>query len=174
LGLQNVGLRLSAEQVVDGIKEREIGDERVAYAVVNPAIFAEDGGPSIAERMALRGVRFQTADNTRIGRLGAAAGWDLVRQRLVGEDGVPMLYVAGTCVNLIRSLPTLQHDARRPEDLESTGDDHCTDWPRYAVASWPWVKVELPHLGGVTINLLWTLRERERLRWQRHTDCRGR
>jgi hypothetical protein len=39
----NVGLRLTAEQVADGIREREIGDKRVAYAVTDPAIFAEDG-----------------------------------------------------------------------------------------------------------------------------------
>ena len=59
----------------------------------------------------------------------------LVRPRRAGEDGPPMLYVFSNCVNLIRSLPMLQHDPRRPEDLGTTGDDHCANALRYAIAA---------------------------------------
>jgi hypothetical protein len=159
----NVGLRLSAEQVADMIREHEIGDEATAYGVADPAIFAADGGPSIAERMALRGVRFKPADNRRVGKLGAAAGWDVVRQRLVGDDGVPQLYVFDTCRNLIRTLPTMQHDPRRPEDMDSTGDDHCADALRYAVTSRPWVPAWRPPEEQISLNFLWRQREQQRL-----------
>jgi hypothetical protein len=160
----NVGLRMTAEQVADMIREYEMFDlEPVAYRVADPAIFAADGGPSIAERMAMRAVRFKPADNTRVGRLGALGGWDLVRQRLVGEDGSPMLLIFNTCTNLIRTLPTLQHDAKRPEDLDSNGDDHLADCLRYAVSSRPWVKAEPEVQRGVTMNMLWA--ERERRMW---------
>ena len=85
-GEPNVGLRLTAEEVADGIKQREAG-EAIAYGVADPAIFSSDGGPSIAERMFGRGVIWRRADKRagqqarragRLGRLSAAAqgrGW---------------------------------------------------------------------------------------------------
>src|SRR5206468_1655593 len=54
----NVGLKLTAEEVADGILDRECGDGPID-GVADPAIFSEDGGPSIAERMATRTVYFR-------------------------------------------------------------------------------------------------------------------
>ena len=39
----NVGLKLTAEEVGDGIRERTA--ERIDLYVADPSIFAEDGGP---------------------------------------------------------------------------------------------------------------------------------
>ena len=88
------GLKLHAEEVGKGIAEREQG-ESIAYGVLDPSAFKEDGGPSIAERIA-RGsggkVWFRHADNTRVPARGAMGGWDQVRSRLVGDgDGRPMM-----------------------------------------------------------------------------------
>lgn len=137
-GKPNVGLKLTAEEVADGILEREKGD-KIAYGVADPAIFAEDGGPSIAERMNRRGTVWRPADNKRVAQRGSIAGWDLVRARLKGIDGKPMIYWFDTCVDLIRTLPALQHDTSRMEDLDSDGDDHSADCCRYSCASRPWV-----------------------------------
>lgn len=139
-GQPNVGLKLTAEQVADGILEREAPDEKIDMSVIDPAAFSEDGGPSIAERMSKRGVYFQRADNSRIGKRGAMGGWDMLRARLVGEDGKPMLYVFDTCVHIIRTLPALQHDDARPEDANSDGEDHGPDQLRYAVMARPWIR----------------------------------
>lgn len=133
----NVGLRMTAEEVADGIREREKDDAPVS-GVADPAIFAEDGGPSIAERMQRRGVVFRAADNKRVPGAGAMGGWDQVRQRLRGEDGKPMLYLFSTCTHLIRTLPALQHDQNRPEDVDTDGEDHAADELRYACMSRPW------------------------------------
>src|SRR5262245_50934367 len=89
-GEPNVGLKLHAEEVGKGILEREHG-ESIAYGVLDPSAFKEDGGPSIAERVA-RGsggkVWFRHADNTRVPARGAMGGWDQMRSRLVGDgDG---------------------------------------------------------------------------------------
>ena len=77
-GEPNVGLKLHAEEVGKGIAEREQG-ESIAYGVLDPSAFKEDGGPSIAERIA-RGsggkVWFRHADNTRVPARGAMGGWD--------------------------------------------------------------------------------------------------
>src|SRR6478735_1261747 len=50
-GEPKVGLKLHAEEVGKGIAEREQG-ESIAYGVLDPSAFKEDGGPSIAERIA--------------------------------------------------------------------------------------------------------------------------
>ena len=66
-------------------------------------------------------------------------GWDEMRQRLKGKDGVPMFYVFDTCTNLIRTLPVAPHDVKRAEDLATDCEDHALDAARYACMSRPWV-----------------------------------
>ena len=134
----NVGLKMVAEDVARGILEREV--EKIDYSVADPAIFAEDGGPSIAERMANVGVDWQRGDNKRVASKGAIGGWDQLRSRLVGEDGRPMIYFFETCVDSIRTIPVLQHDGKKPEDLDTEGEDHAADETRYACMSRPWTK----------------------------------
>ena len=131
------GLRLTAEQVADGIKQRET--ERIAYGVIDPAAWSEDGGPSIAERMFNRGVPMKPADNARVGREGHVGGWDQMRARLVGLNGVPMIYCFSTCRDSIRTIPVLQHDPDKAEDLDTDAEDHAADEWRYACMSRPWV-----------------------------------
>ena len=141
----NVGLKLTAEQVADGILEREVEGEKIDMSVIDPAAFAQDGGPSIAERIAGRGVFFHRADNARVGPRGAMGGWDLLRARLVGEDDKPMLFFFSTCTHTIRTLPALQHDEKRPEDVDTDGEDHAGDETRYACSARPWVRaIEKP------------------------------
>lgn len=170
----DVGLRMPANEVGQGIVSRETG-EAITYGVLDPAAWASDGGPSIAERLGVKG--FRRADNARVARLGAMGGWDQVRQRLVGEDGRPMLYVFDTCQALIRTLPALQHDPNRPEDVDSESEDHAPDECRYACMSRPWVPANKPakepvfpglRIGGAnpagapTVNQIWADHERAR------------
>ena len=146
-GHYNVGLKMTAEDVADGIAEREAYDTdpetnrrySVRYGALDPAAFAEDGGPSIAERMARRHVYFQRADNKRVARVGVMGGWDQLRARLVGVDDEPMIYFFSTCEHTIRTLPALQHDSGRPEDVDTEGEDHAGNSVRYGVMSRPWL-----------------------------------
>jgi len=126
-----VGVKLTAEQLADGIVQREIGD-KITYRVADPSCWKVDGGPSIAERMYNRKVLMRAADNQRIN------GWDQVRGRLRGNGDAPMLYTFSTCSDFIRTFPALQHDEDRPEDVNSDGEDHCGDQTRYACMSRPW------------------------------------
>jgi hypothetical protein len=125
----NKGLGMTADQVGREIKQWEEG-ERIRYAVADPAIFIRNGGPSIAESMAQ--CRWRRADNKRL------AGWEAMRQRIVGQEGKPMLYVAHECEDFWRTVPTLQHDEDNPEDLDTDGEDHIADEVRYACMSRPW------------------------------------
>lgn len=144
-GKPNEGLRLTAENVADGIKFREARD-KIAYGVADPSIFREDGGPSIGERMRRTGLQWKPADNARVPGSGAMGGWDQMRARINGprdEDGKAlgpaMLFVFDTCRDFIRTVPTLQHDTSRPEDLDTDGEDHVADEARYACMSRPWI-----------------------------------
>jgi hypothetical protein len=44
-----------------------------------------------------------------------------------------------TCHDTIRTLPALQHDTARPEDVDTSGEDHAADEIRYACMSRRWV-----------------------------------
>lgn len=148
-GKPNTGLKLTAEQVAGGIRERESG-ETLSYGVLDPAAFAHDGGPSIAERMAAQRVSFNPADNKRVSARGAMGGWDILRQRLVGDDeGRAMLFCFSTCRDSIRTIPALQHDQKKPEDLDSDMEDHAADEWRYACMSRPWVRPTPPAVKAV-------------------------
>jgi hypothetical protein len=129
----NVGLKLTAEDVGAGIHKREKG-ETLAYGVADPSCWKVDGGASIAERMTKEEVRFKPADNSRIN------GWDQMRQRFIGIDGEPMLYVFNTCLDSIRTIPLLQHDSNNIEDLDSDMEDHAADDWRYACMSRPFIR----------------------------------
>lgn len=149
--LPDVGLKMNAESVGAGIKKR-FGDV-FDYSVLDPACFAKDGGPSIAERMVSAGAPYsRRADNKRVSGRGAMGGWDQMRSRMEGEDfgdpmGFrPMIYCFSTCVDSIRTIPLLQHDTNRPEDLDTTMEDHAADEWRYACMSRPYTK-GLPEVG---------------------------
>ena len=146
----NVGLKLTAEEVARGIKERETQDESFAYSVADPSMFARDGGPSIAGRMAQEGkMHLRRADNCRVARRGAMGGWDQMRARLVGEDGRPMIYCFSTCQDSIRTIPALQHDETRPEDLDTESEDHAADEWRYACMSRPYAAPVPKKIKGI-------------------------
>jgi hypothetical protein len=48
-----------------------------------------------------------------------------------------MIGCFSTCRDSIRTLPMLQHDAARPEDLDTRAEDHAADDWRYACMSRP-------------------------------------
>lgn len=145
-GRPNTGLKMTAEQVARGTRERE-KDDQIVYGVMDPAAFSSDGGPSIVERMYTatgdkrkgKAVMWRPADNKRVSRRGAMGGWDTCRNRLVGdEDGRPMFYAFTTCTDFWRTVPAMQHDDINPEDMNTDGEDHVADEWRYALMSRPY------------------------------------
>jgi hypothetical protein len=152
------GLKLTAEQVGRGIIDREKDDPKLTYGVLDPSTFKEDGGPSVAERINKKLIEaklapFMKADNTRVAatagkdRRGPMSGWDQMRSRIIGlldakgdPKGVPMLYCFDTCRVMIRTIPTLQHDPAKPEDVLKGPTDHACDEVRYACLSRSWFR----------------------------------
>lgn len=152
----NVGLKLTAETVAQGIVDRERDDSELRYAVLDPACFREDGGPSIGERLnrvLLNAKRrpFHGADNARIPQRGSMGGWDQLRARLLGVDGSPSIYCFSTCAASIRTIPALQHDPARMEDVDTESEDHAADDWRYACMSRPFSAIPKTVAKKVTI-----------------------
>lgn len=143
--IPDTGLKLHAHAVGEQLAmiEKTMA-QKPSDGVLDPAAFAENGGPSIAEELT-RGsggrIVWREADNKRVAGHGAVGGWDQMRARLVGDgDGNPMLVCFSTCVDSIRTIPVLQHDSGRPEDLDSAMEDHAADEWRYMCMSRPWIK----------------------------------
>ena len=159
----NKGIKMEAGMVASGIVEREKG-EVMRYGVADPAIYIRDGGPSIAEMMAVKGCMWRRADNKRL------AGAAQMHTRLQGTNGIPMLYFADSCVDSIRTIPTLQHDDINSEDVDTDGEDHSYDETRYAIMSRPWVPKVMAapgsgfpqHPAAMTINDVMKRRQMQR------------
>ena len=98
----------------------------------------QSDGTTIAAQYAKHGISLRCANIDRVN------GWAEVMQGLGdAEGGVrPTLFFHARCARLIETLPVLQHDPSRPEDVlkvdtdeEGVGGDDCADCLRYAVAT---------------------------------------
>ncbi len=151
LVIPNIGLKLTVEDVAKGIITREYDEPKndrnrpnLVYRVGDPAMASENGGPSMFERLgqAPYYLQFQKADNKRMGQLGALGGWDMLRQRLKGEDDRPMIYFMENCTETIRTLPAVQRSETKPEDVDTESEDHAADETRYACMSRPYTRAQ--------------------------------
>lgn len=100
--------------------------------VADPSIWDQSRGPSIAEMAAKEGIYFTPGDNARI------PGWMQCHYRLqFDEEGYPRMYVFDTCKAFIRTIPLLEYDDHKVEDLDTEGEDHVADEWRYMCMSRP-------------------------------------
>ena len=100
--------------------------------IADPAIWDAETGESIADVAGKHGVFFSPGDNKRI------PGWMQVHYRLAfDENGFPMMYIFSNCKAFIRTIPLLQYDEHKPEDLDTDGEDHVADEVRYFCMSRP-------------------------------------
>lgn len=149
----NTGIRLDSPKIAERIvvieaQHRLLGQGASVDRISDPAVFKQEDGPSIAEKMAMVGVVWRKGDNQRI------PGWDNVRSlmrgrivdtRTVGEGPdayempvyEPMLYATDNCQHFLRIIPTLERDDHNFEDLDTTQEDHIADELRYICASRP-------------------------------------
>ena len=74
-----------------------------------------------------------------------------------------MVYVFSTCTELIRTLPALQHDQTKAEDVDTDGEDHAPDALRYLCMARPWTQnrpiATEPEKIGYKLDDLWKDRE---------------
>lgn len=136
-GEANVGVTCPpgeiARQLAD-LMEPEFEEGIHVSGIADPAIWDRSRGLSVEEqiRKVFNGVIFMKGDNTRL------PGKMQLHERLkFDEEGRPMLYVFENCRDFRRTIPTLVYDARRPEDIDTAGEDHIYDETRYFLMSRP-------------------------------------
>ena len=159
-GNPNEGVRWTPDRVFSEIARTEQEHRwlrgRHIGGVADPAIWDAETGESIADCAARHGIYFTKGDHARI------PGWLQLHYRLAFDDeGYPMMYVFKNCRAFIRTLPLLQFDEQRVEDLDSSGEDHVADETRYFLMSRP-VKPRISRekeTGGQRLKLLLDIEE---------------
>lgn len=95
-------------------------------------IYEVRDGTSIASNLASHGCRWTRAYK---GPGSRVAGWAVIRSMLGaakrGELNKPHLYFFPSAVHHIRTLPIMQRDPKKPEDIDTELEDHAMDSLRY-------------------------------------------
>lgn len=132
----NEGVKWEPQRIFDEIarieREHRWLKGKHINGIADPSIFDKSRGTSIADMAAKSSVYFSPGDNERL------AGWMQVHYRLAfDEDGRPGMYVFDLCKAFIRTMPLLQYDEHRVEDLDTTQEDHVADEVRYMCMARP-------------------------------------
>lgn len=134
----NTGLKLTPQEIAEGIREREENDPmlrgRQIIGVADPAIFEESRGESIAQMMVRppNMVYWQPGDHKRL------PGLMQCHYRLAfDKNGQCMFQVFNTCRGFIRTVPMLVYSETRPEDIDTDMEDHIYDEWRYVMMASP-------------------------------------
>lgn len=105
---------------------------RSIYGPADPSIWDKSRGKSIYDTSVENYVMWTPGDNHRI------SGWMQLHYRLrFDEGGYPMMYVFKNCTEFIRTIPLLEYSKTRPEDVDTTQEDHIADETRYMCMSRP-------------------------------------
>ncbi len=132
----NEGIKLVPKDVFTEIHRIETEHKwlkgKQILGVADPAIWNSEVGESIAETASNCGVHFTKGDNARI------PGWMQMHYRLAfDKNGRAMMYIFSNCKAFIRTIPTLQYDDHKVEDLDTDGEDHVADESRYICMARP-------------------------------------
>jgi phage terminase large subunit len=113
--------------------------ERLRRFVAGADVFSKQSdGSTVAAQYAKLGITLRPANMDRVN------GWAEILQRLGDVEAaiVPRLFIHQRCGRLIDTLPALQHDPNRPEDVlkidadeDGIGGDDAADALRYLVAT---------------------------------------
>lgn len=106
----------------------------------DPSMWGKSGSAlPAADQFALEGCYLVKGDNDRIGGKGRIHTYlslapACAYHRSIGWDVCPMLHVLdGAADYLVKSMENLPRDPRKPEDVDSSADDHAYDSLRYLV-----------------------------------------
>ena len=129
--------KVLAEDLADMVLEAERG-EKIRYGVLDSSLWHKRGdtGPSIAERMIVKGCRWRPADRSAGSRV---SGKNEIHRRLQVDTGTeePRIVFFDNCKKTIEQLPTIPLDKRNSEDVDTNSEDHLYDALRYGVMTRP-------------------------------------
>lgn len=150
----NEGVKWSPDEQFRRISEFEhqhpwLKNRKIVDSVADPAIWDCSRGESVAETAERYGIYFSPGDNARV------AGWMQVHYRLQFDDnGYAMMYAFNNCKAFIRTMPLMMYSQTKPEDIDTTLEDHCPDEVRYLCMSRPIKPIEVKKQDVVTFDPL--------------------
>lgn len=132
----NEGVKWTPDKVFGEIHRIEVEHRwlqgKQITGIADPAIWDAETGESLAETASKYQVYFSPGDHKRI------PGWMQMHYRFAFDDnGFPMMYIFSNCKAFIRTIPLLQYDEHKPEDVDTDGEDHVADEVRYFCMSRP-------------------------------------
>ena len=133
-GVPRLSMRSQAE-----VQHRLLALADLQRFVAGADVFSrQSDGTTIAAQYAKQGITLRCANTDRVN------GWAEIMTRFGDvEAGIrPTLFIHQRCGRLVETLPALQHDPNRPEDVlkvdaddEGVGGDDAADALRYLVAT---------------------------------------
>jgi hypothetical protein len=141
----NQGLHMTCEMMAGDVVARAKEWGIKPAGVLDDACFAKHGSQSgtLASEYQRAGLIVQRA------RKGdRLSGWQIMRRMMAdaGRPDRPGLYVSKRCRYWLETVPFLDRDVRRPEDLDTRGPDHGADATRYGLL------YERPTVKAVPVN----------------------
>ncbi|MGL4333792.1 MAG: hypothetical protein ACRCSC_01875 [Lactococcus garvieae] len=119
------GLRMKNEEIAQGILDRTL-EKTSGITLTDSLPFKSLGGPTISDIFFNCGVPLIKADTERV------KGWSVVRDRLIGVSGFPMIYICESCKYTRDYFPALQRHKTKVEDAVEEGEaTHIMDVVRY-------------------------------------------
>lgn len=139
----NAGLKLSAKEIADGIKnvEKKLISDGFIYQSPRPGPadnqirnVVRSDIDTIEQEMEKSGVRWTDSDKSPGSRVN---GLELVRSRMKESakdyPENPGLWFMNHCRAAISLIPTLPRDQKKPDDVDTDAEDHIYDEIRYRV-----------------------------------------
>jgi len=130
--------RMKNEETSYGSRGRAPHRELARFVAGADVFSRQSDGTTIAAQYARHGINLKPANMDRVN------GWAEILQGFGEVEGGirPTLFIHQRCGRLIETLPALQHDPNRPEDVlkvdadeDGVGGDDCADALRYLVAT---------------------------------------
>jgi hypothetical protein len=135
-GTPDEGIKWTPAQVFAEIHRIEVEHPwlkgKNIIGVADPAIWDAETGESIAETAAKHQVFFSPGDHKRIPGLMQCHYY-----LHMDDNGFPMFYTFENCKNFIRTIPLLQYDEHKVEDIDTSQEDHLYDAWRYFLMTRP-------------------------------------
>ena len=129
--------RVTATDLADMILDAE-QDDNIRYGVLDSSLWHKRGdtGPSLAEQMNQKGLRWRPSDRSKGSRV---AGKNELHRRLQVDEFTeePRLVFFSSCNNMIAQLPGLPLSKNNPEDVDTNAEDHLYDALRYGIMTRP-------------------------------------
>lgn len=137
----NIGLKLSAKKIAEGIKSREIGLMDAGWIEQQPWPGPADNqirnvnevdSETIEKKMADEGVRWEESDKSKgTNVIGLQLARDRLEASIKGEG--PGIYFMSHCRATIAIVPSLPRDEKNIDEVSSEAENHPWDTMKYRI-----------------------------------------